>query len=153
MRKPSVTDWIQATAVVLALALAFYELVLAEDLSAREQRKRAADMIAKGTNETILESAEALLRYYKEPFNPNVGAMDVLFDLTPFSEYLLEWSICYDHGICDAELSLKYACRSVPMYEEAAQNIFSKYEIPYDSLDRPLIKSALWSDCINGNSQ
>lgn len=153
MSKPSITDWVQATAVVLALALAFYELVLAEDLSAREQRKRAADMIAKGTDEAILRSAEALLRYYKEPVNPTVGALDVLFELTPFSEYLLEWSICYEHSICDAELSLKYACRSVPMYEEAAQNIFAKYDIPYDSLDRPLINSALWKDCIQESSQ
>ncbi len=147
MDKPSITDWIQTFCVVSALIFAVYELRFASTLSNRELKQRAADMLAKGSTESVIASASALLKLSNSPAIETVDKREILTAMTPMSEYLLEWGVCYDNGICDKQISMDYACSRISSYENRAELIFERYAIEFNRKDRPLQRTKLWNDC------
>jgi hypothetical protein len=115
---PSVTDWIQACAVVTGIAVGIWQFVIHDQDLEQQRRKAVIDLIIVGQSseiatayKTIFSLGEATDDRAKKFADPLVIA-----NLLAFEQYLNAWGFCYQTGLCDQALSVLYICPSVRLY-------------------------------------
>jgi hypothetical protein len=147
--KPSITDWIQAGVVVIALGLAFNELVLSSSLSKREQKAFTAQLFEKRGSEQIMTSYLSYIEYSRAGVPEDVTGLQALADVTPYHEHLISWVVCYEHELCDPKLTRTLACKQIKDYEPNAKIILADIGLEYIPEERHIPGSKLLEDCQN----
>ncbi len=147
-QRPNITDWIQAIAVLAGVLFAVQQISFADGLSKRDQAKFAADLISKGSEAHMIESMANIVRLEKSPRVAGLASFDVLVEMTPITELMIQWAICYDERLCNRRIALDHACPIAVYAETAAEGVFKKYDIPFDISERRIRKFEFWDKCM-----
>lgn len=132
--KASITDWIQALAVTIAIAFATWEFVLHD--RAQEQLKKEAvlQLIINGQNESISNSSQQLLELFQQlqqtadaPPEDWQKLQAVYF---PVQSYLSAWGFCYHNDMCDQALTEAYICKNLVDFDQFRAMVNNKANTP-----------------------
>lgn len=133
LRRPSITDWIQALVVVIGIAFALWEFVLRDREDEHDRREAVRNMISASQSNSVFKAYQALFSFYRQ--YKNAGRIsegkwdDILHAVTPLKEHFLTWAYCYANSLCNEELALKYVCFRVLSYEELMKHLATKAHV------------------------
>lgn len=122
MRNSSITDWIQAIAVVVGVGFAIRELVIYDRASELNQRAAVSNLLLAGQSDAVMDAYRELLRGKKNMKESGALSETEWFDLqlavSPIKEHFLTWSFCYSASLCDRSLVLDAVCFRAKTYEK-----------------------------------
>lgn len=122
MRSSSITDWIQALAVVIGVAFATREFVLHDRAQERLKKEAVLQLIISGQNDSISSSAQKLqqaftaLQRQDNTTAAQWGELQTLY--FPIQAYLSAWGFCYHNHMCERELTEAYICNSLVDFDK-----------------------------------
>jgi len=127
MSTSSITDWIQAGAIVVGLAFAVYELRFSDRKLVREQKDRVFSLheqiLSDPEMTKVSDTLDTLAIGLSQSSATQKQAMDVLRQL---HTKLFGLAYCYGHDLCDPTLSETMFCPYFTFYSSAEESIFRK---------------------------
>jgi len=141
MKNSSVTDWIQAIAVVIAIFFAIWEFVLNDRIQENYKKNLTSNLILKATEEWFPTSLKAL-------HNLSLKSKNTLNDrasLKPLEVYYDTWGFCYENELCDKKLALKYICEDLVAFDTFMEEKFVEEKSNEKQSDRDYY--TLLQDC------
>ena len=151
MKNGSITDWIQAVAVVIGIYFVICEFVIHDRQENRDQKVFTSEMILSGSVESVHDSISAILSLDNVSFeNLNVHELvSFKVKLIALDNYMDQWGFCYEHSLCDRELALNYMCLDIIPYAEM-ENVLDKVaeELLGDNARGSNLYKTLLSDCL-----
>lgn len=151
--KPSITDWIQAIAVVIGVAFALQEFVLHDRAQDRLEKETVMQLIISGQDESVSNSARELqqeltkLMQSESPTKADWGNLQMIY--FPMQSHLTAWGFCYHNGMCDQELTEAYICKSLVDFDAFREMVNQNAGNP--DFTREEGYAALLSTCVSNN--
>lgn len=113
-----VTDWIQAVAVVIGIAVGIWQFVIHDRDSELQRRKSVVDLIVAGQSTEIQNAYKIIIKYIIDKDSQPQPWKDggSFAGLIPFEQYMQAWGFCYQQNLCDQKLTLLFTCSQVDVY-------------------------------------
>lgn len=132
--KSSVTDWIQALAVTIGVVFALREFILHDRVEERSKKEAVFQLIISGQNESISKSAQSIQRvFYELMKKEQVATKDWVHLQTiyfPIQAHLSAWGFCYNHNMCNRELTEAYICDNLIDFDKFRAIVNKKVNNP-----------------------
>lgn len=136
--KSSITDWIQAIAVVIGIAFAIWEFVLHDREKERDQRRAVFELVKIYQSESIQSSLKEFFSRSKDFRDDVVKEGEPLqFHVTtlPIVSYYDSWAFCYEHDLCDRELAKEIVCPDFLEVDSMMRVMLKKLGKPFEFTD------------------
>ena len=114
--RPSITDWIQAIAVVFGIAVGLWQFVIVDRSNEHMQRQAVFDLIMAGQTETQLAALRLLasevhgVATKSSVLGKGTISMELSLAIDTIETYMDAWGFCYDKQLCAQTLALQYIC-------------------------------------------
>lgn len=150
MNRPSITDWIQAAAIVIGLAFAVYELRFSDRKLEREQKDRVfllhEQILSDPEMATVSDTLDTLAIGLSPSSATQRQAMDALQKM---HRKLFGLAYCYEHDLCDPTLSETMFCPYFNYYSAAEESVFRKFGSRIHFIEGMSAKeTVLWNICL-----
>lgn len=122
MRKPMVTDWIQAMSVFFGIIIWVWQYVVHDRALQLDRRQAVQDLIIAGQSDAIIDSSKAIAKRIAQK-NVDYSDWQLRTDLIPFHAHLDAWAFCYRHRICESQLVLEHTCEDAVNFDKLAKRM------------------------------
>jgi len=128
--KSSITDWIQALAVVVGVAFATWEFVLQDRAQERLQKEAVLQLIISGQNASISDSAQKIQDVYNRLMKNKDASIEEWVNLQtiyfPIQAHLSAWGFCYHNNMCEPQLTEAYICENLVDFDKFREVVNNK---------------------------